>query len=152
MSRSRAFFGFATVFALASVYFSRASNQLTFQGHKQRPQGRNNTILVLSDSHRGFANVLLAICHALLLEHSNISNHFVSFTSIASDVSAVSLSTVQQSSDFKTPPIAFRPLSGRSFVQAISAFYNDDIDNSKHAPGVKGSAPLAKNMQEYLMP
>jgi hypothetical protein len=40
--------------------------------------GRNNTVLFLSNSEHGFANVLLATSHAMLVEHSDIEAHYAS--------------------------------------------------------------------------
>ncbi|KAE9366236.1 glycosyltransferase family 1 protein [Stipitochalara longipes BDJ] len=85
MSRRKAFFALAAIFALVAAFLSQNPKPPAPSRYTQLPRGHNNTVLVLSDSHRGLANVLLATSHALLLSHSEIIIHFASFPSLSSE-------------------------------------------------------------------
>jgi hypothetical protein len=150
MSRGRSFFLLAAILGLTAVYFPSSSKSPSSPEQPQ-PRGRNNTVLVLSDSHPGFANVLLATSQALLLEHSDISIDFVSFPSLASSVSAISSAAMEQASGPKPKPITFHSLSGNSYVQACNKIINGS-EGSMHPPGIRGVSTFSQNMQEWLTP
>ncbi|KAL7951336.1 hypothetical protein V8C42DRAFT_303788 [Trichoderma barbatum] len=82
----RALVVFAIIGALIAVLFARQS------GQEDLPlvSGRNNTILVLTDSHHGMCNPHLATVSALLENHPSVEVHYASFHGIASDIKRLS--------------------------------------------------------------
>jgi len=83
----RRFFFLTGLLALIAILLSgkRPKN-----GKDEKPRqwpGRNNTVLFLSNSEHGLANVLLAASHAILVEHGDLEVHFASFGKLAKHVS-----------------------------------------------------------------
>ncbi|KAL5353704.1 hypothetical protein ACLOAV_001744 [Pseudogymnoascus australis] len=111
--------------------------------------GRNNTVLFLSNSEHGLANVLLATSHAMLVEHQDIEVHYVSFEGLAEDVATLSRFARQTSPDVR--PIKFHALKGTTYGAALNSV-GHFIDETIGAPGVAGIAKLCSDLQKYLMP
>jgi hypothetical protein len=71
---SRILFGVtATLCAIVAIFFSRPT---PITEEKTFVQGRNNTVLFLSNDDFGLANVMVATTYALLTEHSNLDIHY----------------------------------------------------------------------------
>lgn len=115
----------------------------------QQWPGRNNTVLFLSNSEHGLANVLLATSHAMLVEHQDIEVHYVSFRGLAEDVATLSRFARKTSPDVR--PIKFHTLKGTTYGAALNSV-GHFIDETIGAPGVAGIAKLCSDLQKYLMP
>lgn len=146
------YFLLAIAFAYFSYLFGGSSTLEEIPISKPPPQwpGKNNTVLFLTNSEHGLANVLLATSHALLVEHPDLDIHFVSFPPLRNDIITISNSAPNTESS-KTKPITFHELKGPSFAKTLgnTGFF---IDQAINAPGIDGLDTFCSNMQLWLMP
>ena len=143
------FFLLAVTLALVAILFSnKTSTPVTHPKPSQWP-GRNNTVLFVSNSERGFANVLLATSHAMLVEHSDIEVHYASFKNLAKEVSTISRFAMSQNANVQS--ITFHTLKGPTFSGAIDSL-GFDMDQGINGPGISGLTKFLSNIQDVLMP
>ncbi|PNP77051.1 hypothetical protein FNYG_09664 [Fusarium nygamai] len=109
-------------------------------------QGRNKTVLFLTNSEHGLSNVHLATASALLENYPNIEVDFASFSTIEQKLEQVSSFAKIKSPHAKS--IAFHGLTGPTFVQAIAREGRSFIS----PPGWRGIATLAEHMQLWISP
>lgn len=102
---------------IVATYFGFGTNEVITA--KRRNTGRNNTVLFLSDSHHGLANVLLATSHALLTNHPQVEAHYASFPKLSKSVSKISTFAQEQSPS--SQPITFHALPGPSYGEALNS-------------------------------
>ena len=114
-----------------------------------KPNGRNNTVLFLSNSESGLTNVLLATSYALLVNHNEIQVHFATFGRRHDDISKISKLAAQTMPSVQ--PITFHKLDGQTYGDALQE-QGHLVADAIHSPGVHGSTKLCKNIQAYLMP
>lgn len=81
----RALLVLAILGALVAVFLARQSAQ----EEEILISGRNNTVLLLTDSHHGLCNVHLATVSALIENHPSLEVHYASFAGIASDIERI---------------------------------------------------------------
>ncbi|KAL7905571.1 hypothetical protein GGI35DRAFT_459905 [Trichoderma velutinum] len=77
---------FAILAALVGVFLARQAAQ----EDEVLVSGRNNTVLILTDSHHGLCNAHLATVSALVENHPSVEVHYASFSGIASDIERIS--------------------------------------------------------------
>ncbi|ESZ95139.1 glycosyltransferase family 1 protein [Sclerotinia borealis F-4128] len=146
-------FYFALAAALAYIAYLLAG--FTTQEEKYTTKkplewpGKNNTVLFLSNSEHGLANVLLATSHALLVEHNDLDIHFVSFEKLKNDIATISKFAAQSSGSKRA--INFHELKGISYAKALNS-RGFAVDEAINAPGITGLGKFCKNMQSFLMP
>ncbi|KUJ09626.1 glycosyltransferase family 1 protein [Mollisia scopiformis] len=138
----------ALLVAGLSIFLSRSPTAPDSAQPKTFP-GRNNTVLFLSDTHAGLANVHVATSHAILVEYPDLELHYASFPKLEKTISETSAFAAQQNT--ATKAIQFHPLVGRSYAQSLDdvGFY---IANAIQPSGLEGIASLCNNMQDFLMP
>lgn len=144
MFRSALFVALAIVFGIVAFIFSENSSQAGSEKPTQWP-GRNNTVLFMSNAEHGLANVLLATSHALITEHQDLETHFVTFPTLAADVSSIPKFSPKPNS------ITFHSFKGQTFGDALEA-QGHAIQESINAPGLAGLSRLCSNIQKFLMP
>ncbi len=77
------------------------------------------TILLLSCSEHGQANVFLATAYELIHRHPNLSLHYGSWSDLKSSVDATSAYAVRTAPHQGAKPITFHPLSGPTQLNAM---------------------------------
>ncbi|KAE8451625.1 hypothetical protein EG329_003082 [Mollisiaceae sp. DMI_Dod_QoI] len=137
----------ALLIAGFSIFFSRSSPPDS--GPPRHFPGRNNTVLFLSDSHPGLANVLVATSHAMLIEYPDIEVHFASFPKLEKSILETSEFATQQNSAAK--PIEFHPLVGKAYGESL-ADVGFQMQDAIQPPGLKGISEFCYHMQDFLMP
>jgi hypothetical protein len=148
MIRRVAFLLFAAIFGILAIFLSQNNSQNEPKKPIQWP-GRNQTVLFMSNSAAGLANVLFATSHALISEYRELEVHFATFPPRAADISTISKSSP------KSKPIIFHSFKGQNYVDAIRAHSHDGkevIEQVINPPGLAGLSKLCENMQNFLMP
>lgn len=135
---------FAGALFIASIaYLLSGSN--TYK-HTPYIQGRNKTVLFLTNENHGLCNVHLATAFALLENWPDIDIHYGSFAALESKV--------QKMSSFATANdrnVVFHELRGPSFIGAI-ARQGKTINNMMHPPASAGFASMIADMQMWVAP
>ncbi|KAI9641699.1 hypothetical protein NHQ30_009555 [Ciborinia camelliae] len=151
MFRRPLYFAFAAALAYISYFFagSTKNNEQDIAKQPREWPGKNNTVLFLTNSEHGLANVLLATSHALLVKDNDLDIHFVSFEDLKGDVETISKFAAQNAESHRG--ITFHELKGTSYGKALNknGFY---VDQAINAPGITGLRRLCKNMELFLMP
>ncbi|KAF5594994.1 2-hydroxyacylsphingosine 1-beta-galactosyltransferase [Fusarium pseudocircinatum] len=132
--------------ALLVVPLAYFLSHLTSTEHAPYVQGRNKTVLFLTNSEHGLSNVHLATASAILENYPDIKVHFASFPAIEQKLGRVS-----SFAKIKSPqasPIAFHGLTGPTFVQAIAR----EGRSFMSPPGWRGIATLAEHIQLWMSP
>ncbi|KAF4341517.1 2-hydroxyacylsphingosine 1-beta-galactosyltransferase [Fusarium beomiforme] len=114
--------------------------------HAPYIQGRNKTVLFLTNSEHGLSNVHFATASALLENYPDIEVHFASFPTIKQKLERVSSFAKVKSAASKG--IIFHDLKGLTFAQAIAKEGRSFIS----PPGWRGIATLAEHIQLWISP
>lgn len=112
-------------------------------------QGRNKTVLFLTNAEHGMNNVLVATASSLMEHHPDVELHFASFPRLQSKIDRIS-----KAMRAKTPAsrdITFHPLSGVPLYQA-SAQIGMTAHSVPHPPAAAGIARLADMLQRMICP
>ena len=121
---------------VASLGYLLAGRSKTAQASKLPPiQGRNKTVIFLTNADHGLSSVHVATASSLLENYPDIDVHYASFAGHG-DKLALASSYARK----KTPAardIIFHELDGLTMVHAL-AKGGMTIDNMIHAPGAKG--------------
>ncbi|KAJ8068866.1 hypothetical protein OCU04_002550 [Sclerotinia nivalis] len=144
-------FALAAAFAYIAYLFAGSVTQSEKHITKQHGEwpGKNNTVLFLTNSEHGLANVLLATSHALLVEHNDFDIHFVSFEKLKNDITTISQFAAENSGSERA--ITFHDLKGPSFEKALKD-NGIGVDQAINAPGLTGLGKFCSNMQHWLIP
>ncbi|KAF4440964.1 2-hydroxyacylsphingosine 1-beta-galactosyltransferase [Fusarium acutatum] len=134
---------FTALLVVPLAYF--LSHQTSTE-HAPYIQGRNKTVLFLTNSEHGLSNVHLATASAILENYPDIEVHFASFPTIEQKLERVSPFAKIKSPH--TEAIVFHGLTGLTFVQAIAKEGRSFI--SPH--GWRGIATLAEHIQLWISP
>ncbi|KAF5719546.1 2-hydroxyacylsphingosine 1-beta-galactosyltransferase [Fusarium mundagurra] len=134
---------FTTLLVVPLAYF--LSHQ-TSPEHAPYVQGRNKTVLFLTNSEPGLSNVHLATVWAILENYPDIEVHFASFPPIEKKLERVSSFAKINSPHAKS--ITFHGLTGPTFVQAIAREGRSFISPL----GWRGIATLAEHIQLWISP
>ncbi|KAF5667262.1 2-hydroxyacylsphingosine 1-beta-galactosyltransferase [Fusarium heterosporum] len=114
--------------------------------HQPYIQGRNKTVLFITNSEHGLSNVHLATASALLENHADIQVHFASFPGVKQKLERISSSAQRQFLGARD--ITFHGLTGLTFAQAIVKEGRSFIS----PPGWRGIASLAEHIQLWISP
>jgi hypothetical protein len=112
-------------------------------------QGKNNTVLFVTNEHPGFYNVHLATVYALLEKHPQVEIHYASFPKIAQRVQQISSLAASRGSRAKD--VKFHPLAGLGFVDTVEKFLGNQITMT-HPPGLRAADHFAKHIGFYIAP
>lgn len=110
--------------------------------------GKNNTILLVTNSEHGLANVVLATANSLLTRYPDVDVHIASFDKLASRVRKI------QQYSRKTSPsasITFHTLPGLSFGDRIFSDGRSHLDFTI-APGFSGTMKMGAVVSMFFMP
>ncbi|VTT64519.1 unnamed protein product [Fusarium fujikuroi] len=121
------------------------SHQASTQ-HAPYVQGRNKTVLFLTNSEHGLSNVHLATASAILENYPDIEVHFASFPTIEQKLERITSFAKIKSPHAKS--IVFHGFTGLTFVQAIAKEGRSFIS----PPGWRGIGTLAKHIQLWISP
>ncbi|EPS43357.1 hypothetical protein H072_2639 [Dactylellina haptotyla CBS 200.50] len=115
----------------------------------QQVQGKNNTVLFLTNDHPGFCYVHLASVYSLLANHPEIDIHYASFPKTNKRLQKiVDLAALKASS---RKDVIFHPLDGLSYAEAIErAMGRQEVQ--RHGPGLAAARKLTSNFRHYLAP
>ncbi|WJG37122.1 uncharacterized protein FOBCDRAFT_147839 [Fusarium oxysporum Fo47] len=134
---------FTTLLAVSLAYFL---SRETSTEHAPYVQGRNKTVLFLTNSEHGLSNVHLATALAILENYPDVEVYFASFSSIEQKLERVSSFAKIKSPHARA--IVFHGLTGLTFVQAIAKEGRSFIS----PPGWRGIATLAEHIQLWISP
>jgi hypothetical protein len=112
-------------------------------------QGKNNTVLFVTNEHPGFYNVHLSTLYSLLEKHPDIEIHYASFPKIAQRVQQISSLAANRGS--KAKDVMFHPLTGRGFVDSVEKELGNQTITT-HGPGLAAGDHFAKHMGTYVAP
>jgi hypothetical protein len=151
----RSLFSLAIVVAVLAILFASRSPKPAVRPLSTPWPGRNSTVLFLSNSENGLANVLLATSHALLQEHSDLELHFASFPKLAPSIDKLNKfggdAAARGTSDGSVPQITFHPLTGKSLIMSLQA-RGVFVDSGLHPPGLAGLNDFLRLMQDCMLP
>lgn len=112
-------------------------------------QGRNNTILFLTNSDHGLVNVFLATAFTLLQRHPEVDLHWASFPSLAKRATQVSKRARQTQPASRG--ITFHEVPDLNFLAALINGGGGPAA-ALHAPGVAGMEAIVRDMPFYTSP
>jgi len=112
-------------------------------------QGKNNTVLFVTNEHPGFYNVHLSTLYSLLEKHPQIEIHYASFPKVAQRVQQISSLAVKRGSRAKD--VTFYPLTGLGYVDTLAKFLGNQ-STTTHRPGLSAGDHFAKYMGFYIAP
>ncbi|KAK6523310.1 hypothetical protein TWF694_006193 [Orbilia ellipsospora] len=147
MRRAALVAALATIIALPYFQFTKNSNDDKFLF--QNVQGKNNTVLFLTDDHHGFCNVHLASVYSLLENHPQIIIHYASFPKNNERLQHIASLATRNGSGGKD--VTFYPLPGLGYAGAIDREIGRQ-ENIRHGPGLAAARKLAGNFRYYLAP
>ncbi|RFU76259.1 glycosyltransferase family 1 [Trichoderma arundinaceum] len=133
----RALVVFAILAALVGVLLARQSAQ----EDEVLVSGRNNTVLIITDSHHGMCNAHLATASALIENHPSVEVHYASFSGIASDIER--LSEIGRATNPEAK-IHWHQLNGPSIVDAIGGLQG--IITPPGLPGLKAYSQMVTSV------
>lgn len=108
-------------------------------------QGRKNTVLLLSNADSGLGNVVLAVCHSLLAEHSDLDVHYGTFPAFKKTLEDINkfVSVDAESSNSKAGSVTIHMLDGPDYRQGIYERLGT-IESMLHPPGLVGVNQFCK--------
>jgi hypothetical protein len=136
----------AGLFAAVAVLYPYFTSQ---QAPIQAQIGKQNTVLFLSNSEYGLANVLLATANTLLVNYPDIEVHYASFPKRERDVTSLSGLALERNP--AASPMVFHHLSPPTYSDALTS-RGHMVQEAMHPPGMVGARKLNNDMQKYLMP
>lgn len=109
-------------------------------------QGRNNTILFLTNIEYGFSTVLVATADAILQHHPHIQVHFASFPSMGPRLKRISTARKP------ARDIIFHELPDRSYITVGLERPGITISDIVHPPGPAGISTVCRDMPFFVSP
>ncbi|KAI0814648.1 hypothetical protein GGR55DRAFT_632668 [Xylaria sp. FL0064] len=112
-------------------------------------QGRNNTVLFVTNDEHGLSNVLVATAYTLLERHPEVEVHYASFPSMTQRLERVSKRARQMRSSARS--VVFHELPGLTFMTtlATTGLGPEDI---LHPPGRAGLHTVLRYMPLLTSP
>lgn len=150
MFRRPFYFALAAIFAYIAYLYAGTSTQSEESTAKKTGKfpGKNNTVLLITNSEHGLANVFLATSHALLVEYNDLDIHFLSFEKLKNDITTISKFARDAGSK---KAITFHELKGLSFSDSFNSD-GFDVDAAINGPGIADLNRFANNVETWLMP
>ncbi|EHK23399.1 glycosyltransferase family 1 protein [Trichoderma virens Gv29-8] len=137
----RALVVFAILVALVGIFLARQSAQ----EDEVLVSGRNNTVLIFTDSHHGLCNVHLATVSTLIENHPSIEVHYASFSDIASDIERI---TETAKAINPAAKIHWHQFDGAGIVEEIKAL--GGLLEIVTPPGLPGLKPFSQMVTFFL--
>lgn len=147
----RALFILATFGAIVAFFFARQSTEL--EPAVPLVGGHKNTVLFITDSHRGLCHVHLATAFALLEHHASVKVHYASFSNLEKEVARVSESARNKNPNAQS--IQFHQLMTGSDYKGAAKKEVPGGDIIKHLispPGLRGIAKFASDLTILISP
>lgn len=107
-------------------------------------QGKNDTILFITNEHPGLYNVHLATLYSLLQKNPQLTIHYASFPKVEKRVQHISKLAANGKS------VDFYPLPGLGYTDSLTKVI--DHSDHAHAPGLASVEIFGKNMGVYIAP
>jgi hypothetical protein len=111
-------------------------------------QGKNNTILFITNEHPGLYNVHLSTLYSLLQKDSQFTIHYASFPKVEQRVKHIS--DLAANGKPKTKDVNFHPLPGFGYTDSLQMLI--DHSDHAHAPGLASGDRFGKNLGVYIAP
>lgn len=111
--------------------------------------GRNGTVLFLTDTANGLANVHIATSFALLEHHPHLDVHYGSFAKLRAEISRVSAAAIRKQP--ASAPITWHELPDPDYVTALFRQWRD-AEGIVGTPGLKGIGKIVKDMELSMAP
>ncbi|KAI0199394.1 hypothetical protein F4808DRAFT_471677 [Astrocystis sublimbata] len=147
MLRSLSYAGAITVAALA-LYVSQwtppSAPRMT-----EIHQGRNNTVLFLTNCEHGLAMNFLAMAYTLLVHHPEIEVHYASFKPMARRLERISEHARQKQPSARS--IVYHELPDLVLLDLMIA-KGRAPDSIVHGPGIAGVKTVIRDMTYYVSP
>ncbi|KAI0491062.1 hypothetical protein F4859DRAFT_460186 [Xylaria cf. heliscus] len=147
MLRSISLAGAATIAVLALI-----ANQWTPPAAPRMTtirEGRNNTVLFLTNSEHGLSNALVATAYTLLERHPEVEVHYASFPAMARKLEQVSERARQKRPSARG--IVYHELPGLSYIEVVATRGREPI-SVLHPPGHAGVKTVIRDMPFYTSP
>ncbi|KAI0914220.1 hypothetical protein F4823DRAFT_573654 [Ustulina deusta] len=144
----RLFFGGSVTIALLALIVSQWAPPSAPRIEALR-QGRNNTVLFLTNDEHGLSNVFVATAYTLLERHPEVEVHYASFPSIARKLERVSERARQIRPSARS--IVYHKLPNPSFLASVveTGLRPDTII---HPPGLAGLDTILRSMPLLTSP
>ncbi|KAH8658004.1 hypothetical protein BX600DRAFT_488766 [Xylariales sp. PMI_506] len=114
-------------------------------------QGRNNTVLFLTNQEDGVSNVFVAAATALYQNHPDIEVHYASFPRLGKKLtrltSLVRSQTAKDASSPRSDDIIFHAVSSASPLRVTMASKHLEWAKMIHPPGVKGAETMVRDVR-----
>ncbi|KAF7935514.1 hypothetical protein EAE99_002494 [Botrytis elliptica] len=111
-------------------------------------RGKNNTVLFVTNSEHGFANVFLATSHALLTEYNDLDIHFATFEKLEDDITMISNFALNTGSK---RTITFHELKGPSYKKSLNGG-GFKVDSAINSPSLADFNRFCSNLEKMVMP
>ncbi|TGJ79087.1 hypothetical protein E0Z10_g9679 [Xylaria hypoxylon] len=112
-------------------------------------QGRNNTVLFLTNTEHGLSNVFLATAYTLLERHTEVEVHYASFPSMTRRLERISRRAQQKSRSARR--VIYHELPDLSFLNAMVGI-GMELTAVVHPPGRTGINTVIQNMPLLTSP
>jgi len=143
----------STFFSIQKPWSSQPSASNATTSNRSFVTGKNNTVLLVTNSEHGLRNVVLATANSLLTRYPEIDLHIASFDKLAPRVQELQQYSRKQS---PSASITFHRLPGLSFGDAIFAEHSKletfTMQEAATPPGVFGTMKLANSIPKFFMP
>ncbi|SPO06230.1 uncharacterized protein DNG_08919 [Cephalotrichum gorgonifer] len=141
----------ALVGALGAILLSYLTNNKELENHLfKQVQGKNNTVLFLSNSNLGYSNVHLATAFALLEKHPSVKIHYGMFEKLRPRVERVS--EYGKRANPAAQPISIHLLHSEEYIVALKTRGVDPESSLITGPGWAGGAFFHRNFRWVLSP
>ncbi|KAF7881889.1 uncharacterized protein EAF02_006577 [Botrytis sinoallii] len=134
------YFSLAATFACIAYLYAGTSPQGE-ENHVAKKigewRGKNDTVLFVTNSEHGFANVFLATSHALLTEYNDLDIHFATFGKLKDDITMISNFALNTGS-----PSYKKSLNGGGFK----------VDSAINSPSLADFNRFCSNLEKMVMP
>ncbi|KAI1420153.1 hypothetical protein F5Y12DRAFT_774407 [Xylaria sp. FL1777] len=112
-------------------------------------QGRNNTVLFLTNEEHGLSNVFVATAYALLDSHPDIKVHYASFSSMAKRLEKITQRAQQVSQSARS--VVYHELPDPSFMGTLGKMGLGPT-SILHSPGLAGVDTIVRYMPLLTSP
>ncbi|KAH8660432.1 family 1 glycosyltransferase [Xylariales sp. PMI_506] len=117
-------------------------------------QGRNNTVLFLSNTEPGLSNVVIATAAALFAAYPDIEVHYASFPSLGPKISEVAgfarSGSKESYLNARSDNIIFHPLTSAPKFQYANIDLEADWSRFIHPPGPSGVDTLVWDLEHWM--
>jgi hypothetical protein len=113
-------------------------------------QGKNKTVLFLTNEEHGLSNVHVATAFSLLENYPDIDVHYASFTKAQKRIDRVS--AFARAKQPAAKDITFHTLDGKNFKESVEENGGDWVKRVTQPPGIRGLNPTLSELQWLFAP